>query len=316
MAGGLVALLDDVAALVKVTAASLDDIALGAAKASTKAMGVVIDDAAVTPQYVAGISPKRELPIIWKIAVGSIRNKLLFILPAILLLSAFLPWTLTPILMVGGAYLVFEGAEKILEAIGLIGHHGVAEEGKARDEKFIIGSATRTDFVLSAEIMVISLNEVAHEPFLTRALILVAVAVLMTVLVYGAVGLIVKMDDIGLVLAQKQRQFSQKLGRGLVKGMPIVMSVLGKVGVVAMLWVGGHLLLTGMDELGWHAPYGFVHHVEVLVHDATGAAGGVLGRLVNTAFSCLAGLIIGSVLTAVILGIKKLLGKNKPVAAH
>ncbi|MFY9677444.1 DUF808 domain-containing protein [Glutamicibacter protophormiae] len=316
MAGGLVALLDDVAALVKVTAASLDDIALGAAKASTKAMGVVIDDAAVTPQYVAGISPKRELPIIWKIAVGSIRNKLLFILPAILLLSAFLPWALTPILMVGGAYLVFEGAEKILEAIGLIGHHGVAEEGKARDEKVIIGSATRTDFVLSAEIMVISLNEVAHEPFLTRALILVAVAVLMTVLVYGAVGLIVKMDDIGLVLAQKQRQFSQKLGRGLVKGMPIVMSVLGKVGVVAMLWVGGHLLLTGMDELGWHAPYGFVHHVEVLVHDATGAAGGVLGWLVNTAFSCLAGLIIGSVLTAVILGIKKLLGKNKPVAAH
>lgn len=316
MAGGLVALLDDVAALVKVTAASLDDIALGAAKASTKAMGVVIDDAAVTPQYVAGISPKRELPIIWKIAVGSIRNKLLFILPAILLLSAFLPWALTPILMVGGAYLVFEGAEKILEATGLIGHHGVAEEGKARDEKVIIGSATRTDFVLSAEIMVISLNEVAHEPFLTRALILVAVAVLMTVLVYGAVGLIVKMDDIGLVLAQKQRQFSQKLGRGLVKGMPIVMSVLGKVGVVAMLWVGGHLLLTGMDELGWHAPYGFVHHVEVLVHDATGAAGGVLGWLVNTAFSCLAGLIIGSVLTAVILGIKKLLGKNKPVAAH
>ncbi|QRQ79220.1 DUF808 domain-containing protein [Glutamicibacter protophormiae] len=316
MAGGLVALLDDVAALVKVTAASLDDIALGAAKASTKAMGVVIDDAAVTPQYVAGISPKRELPIIWKIAVGSIRNKLLFILPAILLLSAFLPWTLTPILMVGGAYLVFEGAEKILEAIGLIGHHGVAEEGKARDEKVIIGSATRTDFVLSAEIMVISLNEVAHEPFLTRALILVAVAVLMTVLVYGAVGLIVKMDDIGLVLAQKQRQFSQKLGRGLVKGMPIVMSVLGKVGVVAMLWVGGHLLLTGTDELGWHAPYGFVHHVEVLVHDATGAAGGVLGWLVNTAFSCLAGLIIGSVLTAVILGIKKLLGKNKAVAAH
>lgn len=316
MAGGLVALLDDVAALVKVTAASLDDIALGAAKASTKAMGVVIDDAAVTPQYVDGISPKRELPIIWKIAVGSIRNKLLFILPAILLLSTFLPWALTPILMIGGAYLVFEGAEKILEAMGLIGHHGAAEDGKVRDEKVIIGSATRTDFVLSAEIMVISLNEVAHEPFLTRALILVAVAFLMTVLVYGAVGLIVKMDDIGLVLAQKQRQFSQKLGRGLVKGMPIVMSVLSKVGVVAMLWVGGHLLLTGMDELGWHAPYGFVHHVEMLVHDASGAAGGVLGWLVNTAFSCLAGLIIGSMLTVVILGIKKLLGKNKPAAAH
>ncbi|MEF9981265.1 MULTISPECIES: DUF808 domain-containing protein [unclassified Glutamicibacter] len=316
MAGGLAALLDDVAALVKVTAASLDDIALGAGKASTKSLGVVIDDAAVTPQYVAGLSPKRELPIIWKIAVGSIRNKMLFILPVALVLSQFAPWALTPILMIGGAYLVFEGAEKLLEAMGAIKHHTPGGKEGVRDEKAIIGSAVRTDLVLSAEIMVISLNEVSHEPFLNRALILIVIAILMTVVVYGAVGLIVKMDDIGLHMAAKPRQLTQKIGRGLVKAMPIVMSILSKVGVIAMLWVGGHLLLVGMDELGWHAPYGFVHHVELLVHDATGQAGAVLGWLVNTAFSCLAGFIMGTVITVIILGIQKLRHKGKAEADH
>lgn len=310
MAGGLVALLDDIAALVKVTAASLDDIAVGAAKASVKSLGVVVDDAAVTPQYVQGLSPKRELPIIWKIAVGSIRNKLLIILPVILLLSQFAPWALTPILMIGGTYLVFEGAEKVLEAVGVIKHHGSGSADGVRDEKSIIGAAVRTDLVLSAEIMVISLNEVAHETLLNRALILILIAFAMTVGVYGVVGLIVKMDDVGLHLAQKSSTFVQKVGRGLVKGMPILMSVLGKVGVVAMLWVGGHLLLVGMDELGFHAPYGFVHHMEMLVHDATGSAGAVLGWLVNTAFSCVAGFIVGCVVTAVVLGIKKLRAKH------
>ncbi|WP_218712278.1 DUF808 domain-containing protein [Arthrobacter sp. BF1] len=310
MAGGLVALLDDIAALVKVTAASLDDIAVGAAKASVKSLGVVVDDAAVTPQYVQGLSPKRELPIIWKIAVGSIRNKLLIILPVILLLSQFAPWALTPILMIGGTYLVFEGAEKVLEAVGVIKHHGSGSADGVRDEKSIIGAAVRTDLVLSAEIMVISLNEVAHETLLNRALILIMIAFAMTVGVYGVVGLIVKMDDVGLHLAQKSSKFAQKVGRGLVKGMPILMSVLGKVGVVAMLWVGGHLLLVGMDELGFHAPYGFVHHMEILVHDATGSAGAVLGWLVNTAFSCVAGFIVGCVVTAVVLGIKKLRAKH------
>ncbi|MFB9163757.1 MULTISPECIES: DUF808 domain-containing protein [Arthrobacter] len=310
MAGGLVALLDDVAALVKVTAASLDDIALGAGKASVKSLGVVVDDAAVTPQYVEGLSPKRELPIIWKIAVGSIRNKLLIILPVALLLSQFAPWALTPILMIGGAYLVFEGAEKILEAMGAIKPHGLGANGAVREEKAIIGAAVRTDLVLSAEIMVISLNEVAHESFLNRTLILILIAFLMTVVVYGVVGLIVKMDDIGLHLAKKSSAVAQKVGRGLVKGMPIVMSILSKVGIVAMLWVGGHLILVGMDDLGWHAPYGFVHHVEMLVHDATGSAGAVLGWLVNTAFSCLAGFIIGSVITAAVQGINRLRSKH------
>ncbi|MFQ4150233.1 DUF808 domain-containing protein [Arthrobacter sp. LAPM80] len=310
MAGGLVALLDDVAALVKVTAASLDDIALGAAKTSVKSLGVVVDDAAVTPQYVAGLSPKRELPIIWKIAVGSIRNKLLFILPVALLLSQFAPWALTPILMVGGAYLVFEGAEKLLEAMGVIKHHGPGANQGVRDEKAIIGAAVRTDLVLSAEIMVISLNEVAHETFLNRTLILILIAFLMTLVVYGAVGLIVKMDDIGLHLAKKSSTLARKVGRGMVKAMPIVMSILGKVGVVAMLWVGGHLILVGLDELGWHTPYAFVHHMEMLVHDATGSAGTVLGWLVNTAFSCLAGSIIGSVINAAVIGINKVRDKH------
>ena len=310
MAGGLVALLDDIAALVKVTAASLDDIAVGAAKASVKSLGVVVDDAAVTPQYVAGLSPKRELPIIWKIAVGSIRNKLLFILPVALLLSQFAPWALTPILMLGGSYLVFEGAEKILEAMGVLKHHGADGKDGARDEKTIISAAVRTDLVLSAEIMVISLNEVAHESFINRTLILILIALLMTVGVYGVVGLIVKMDDIGLHMASKTSTVSRKVGRGLVKGMPILMSILSKVGIVAMLWVGGHLLLVGMDELGWHAPYGFVHHVEILVHDATGSAGAVLGWLVNTAFSCLAGFIVGCVITAAVVGINKLRVKH------
>lgn len=310
MAGGLVALLDDVAALVKVTAASLDDIALGAAKASTKSLGVVIDDAAVTPQYVKGLSPKRELPIIWKIAVGSIRNKLLIILPVALILSQFAPWALTPILMLGGAYLVFEGAEKLLEAMGAIKHHGADGQAGARDEKAIIGSAIRTDLVLSAEIMVISLNEVSHEPFLNRAIILVVIAILMTVVVYGAVGLIVKMDDIGLHMAQKASKLSQKVGRGLVKAMPIVMSVLSKVGVVAMLWVGGHLILVGLDELGWHMPYGFVHHVELMVQAATGSAGAILGWLTNTAFCCVAGFLIGCVIALIVVNINKLRAKH------
>ena len=158
--------------------------------------------------------------------------------------------------------------------------------------------------------MVISLNEVAHESFLNRTLILILIAFLMTVVVYGVVGLIVKMDDIGLHLAKKSSAVAQKVGRGLVKGMPIVMSILSKVGIVAMLWVGGHLILVGMDDLGWHAPYGFVHHVEMLVHDATGSAGAVLGWLVNTAFSCLAGFIIGSVITAAVQGINRLRSKH------
>jgi len=297
MAGGLVALLDDVAALAKLAAASVDDISAAAGRASAKAAGVVVDDAAVTPRYVQGFDPKRELTVIRRIAVGSLRNKILFILPAALLLSEFLPWLLTPILMVGGTYLSFEGAEKLWEKFGPGHHEGTAEpvatEGGAEHEATMVSSAIRTDFILSAEIMVISLNEVTDEPFVARAIILAVVAVAITALVYGVVGLIVKMDDIGLHLATKSSAVVQKIGRGLVVGMPIFLRVLAAIGIVAMLWVGGHILLVGVDELGWHWPYEHVHHWE------KDAGGGALGWVINTSCSAVIGLVVGAVVVAV-----------------
>lgn len=300
MAGGLVALLDDVAVLAKAAAASLDDIGAAAGRASVKAAGVVVDDTAVTPQYVHGLNAERELPIIRRIALGSLRNKLLLILPAILLLSQFLDWLLTPILMVGGAYLCYEGAEKIWHR--LTGHaeeHATVEDALP-DEKTIVSGAVRTDFILSAEIMVISLNEVADEAFLSRAVILAVVAVGITVLVYGVVGLIVKMDDIGLNLAQRSGRAVAAIGRGLVKGMPKLLTALTVVGTAAMLWVGGHIILVGTDELGFHPVYEFVHHLEEAVHDATGAFGGVLGWLTNTVASAVLGLVVGALVVLVL----------------
>ncbi len=302
MSGGLFALLDDVAVLAKAAAASVDDVGAAASRASVKAAGVIVDDTAVTPRYVQGLSPSRELPIIKKIAIGSLRNKLLFILPAALLLSQFLPVALTPLLMVGGTYLCYEGAEKIWERIQ--GHGETAadaahEQGEVADESEITGSAIRTDFILSAEIMVISLNEVADEPFLSRAVILVIVAFAITVLVYGVVALIVKMDDVGLHLARGESGFGRGVGNGLVRAMPLLLSTLSTVGVAAMIWVGGHILLVGLDDLGVHALYSWVHHAEEAVHDATGALGGVLGWLTNTVGSAILGLVVGAVVVAV-----------------
>jgi len=298
VAGGLVALLDDVAVLARTAAASIDDIGAAAAKAGAKAAGVVIDDAAVTPQYVRSLAAERELPIIKKIALGSLRNKFLIILPAILLLSQFVPWLLTPILMLGGAYLCFEGAEKVWHKVAHSGAHDQGDEG-TKDEKSLVSGAVRTDLILSAEIMVITLNEVIDEPFWSRLAILAVVAVAMTVVVYGAVGLIVKMDDAGLRLAQLNGAVAA-LGRGLVKAMPKVLTFLTVVGTAAMLWVGGHILLVGTDELGWHGLYGAVHHVEEAAHDATGPLGGLVGWLVNTIFSAILGLIVGALVVLVI----------------
>jgi uncharacterized protein len=295
VAGGLVALLDDVAVLAKAAAASLDDIGAAAGRASVKAAGVVVDDTAVTPQYVHGLNAERELPIIRRIAVGSLRNKLLLILPAILLLSQFLPGLLTPLLMLGGVYLSYEGAEKVWHRIrGHEDSHASVEQALP-DEKSIVSGAVRTDFILSAEIMVISLNEVAAEGFWARAVILVVVALAITVLVYGVVGLIVKMDDIGLNLAQRSRNGVRALGRGLVTGMPKLLTALTVVGTAAMLWVGGHILLVGTDDLGWHALYDVVHHLQEAAHDATGAIGGLVGWLVNTLASAVLGLVVGAV---------------------
>jgi uncharacterized protein len=298
VAGGLVALFDDVAVLARAAAASVDDIGAAAGRASVKAAGVVVDDTAVTPQYVHGLAAERELPIIRKIAMGSLRNKLLIILPAILLLSQFLPFLLTPILMIGGAYLCYEGAEKIWHRI--TGHddaHAAVQE--MPDEKTIVSGAVRTDFILSAEIMVISLNEVASEAFVSRAVILAVVAIGITVLVYGVVGLIVKMDDVGLSLSQRSSKGVARFGHGLVKAMPRLLSALTVIGTVAMLWVGGHILLVGTDELGLHFLYETVHHLEEAAHDATGALGGVVGWLVNTLGSALLGLVVGALIVVV-----------------
>jgi uncharacterized protein len=295
MAGGLAALLDDIAALAKVAAASLDDVGAAAGKAGAKSLGVVVDDTAVTPQYVHGFTADRELPIIRRIALGSIRNKIAIILPASLLLSQFLPWLLTPILMLGGTYLCYEGAEKVWEVLS--GHHPQEQEPLAvrgRDEEDVmVRGAITTDFILSAEIMVIALNEVATEPFLSRAFILTLVAVGITFLVYGTVALIVKMDDIGLHLSQRPNHLSKRVGRGLVTAMPRLLSGLSTVGIAAMLWVGGHILLVGTHELGLSWLYDAVHHAEESVAAAAPVLSGVLAWLTNTAASALLGLIVG-----------------------
>lgn len=302
MSGGLFALLDDVAVLARLAAASVDDIGAAAGRATAKAAGVVIDDTAVTPQYVHGVAAERELPIIKRIAIGSLRNKVVFILPAALLLSQFAPWLLTPILMLGATYLCYEGAEKVLSKVFRHDAHTAqrlpATVVGADAERFMVTGAIRTDFILSAEIMVIALNEVAEQSFLPRLIILLVVAVIITMVVYGVVAGIVKMDDIGLSLAQRTSGLAKKVGRGLVAGMPKLLSALTVVGTVAMLWVGGHILLVGTDELGWHAPYGLVHHAEGYVHHVSGV-GAVLAWLINTAASAVIGLVVGVVVVAI-----------------
>ncbi|MDQ2677316.1 MAG: DUF808 domain-containing protein [Actinomycetota bacterium] len=314
MAVGLAALLDDVAALAKLAAASVDDIGAAASKATVKAAGVVVDDAAVTPAYVQGLAADRELPIIRRIATGSLRNKLLFILPVALLLSAVAPTVVEIILMCGGAYLAYEGAHKVWHKLKADDHsHDVPVVLQGADaEKATISSAIRTDFILSAEIMVIALKEVIDEPLVRRGLILVIVGILITAVVYGAVALIVKMDDVGLRLAQRTSPSQQRMGRGLVSAMPKVLTTLSVVGTAAMLWVGGHILLAGTDELGWHGPYEFVHHLEEGVHDV-GGIGGVLSWLVNTAMSALVGLVVGGIIVAIVTFVQQ---RRNPSAAQ
>ena len=312
MSAGLFGLLDDVAAIARMAAASVDDIGAAAGRATAKAAGVVIDDTAVTPQYVHGIAAERELPVIKRIAIGSLRNKLLFILPAALLLSQFVPWLLTPILMLGATYLCYEGAEKVWGRIRGHDEHAapVAERG-ADAEKHMVTGAIRTDFILSAEIMVIALNEVADQAFLPRLIILAVVAVVITAVVYGVVAGIVKMDDIGLSLAQRSSTFAQRVGRGLVAAMPKLLSALSTIGTVAMLWVGGHILLVGTDDLGWHTPYGVVHHWEEAVHHAVEATGGLLAWVVNTAASAVIGLVVGAVVVAIMHLFQRVKGRSR-----
>ncbi|WP_323765554.1 DUF808 domain-containing protein [Marinovum sp.] len=266
---GLLALLDDVAGIAKVAAASVDDIAGQAAKAGAKAAGAVIDDAAVTPKYLTGFEPARELPIVWRIARGSLINKLVFLLPAGLALSAFAPWLIAPLLMLGGAYLCFEGAEKIAHALGFGADHGGPDGSHlntdpAHLEEEKIKGAIKTDFILSAEIMTIALSAIPTSTFWIEAATLATVAVGITLAVYGAVALIVKADDLGLLMAAKGRLgLTRAVGRGIVAAMPTFMKLLMIVGTAAMLWVGGSIIVHGLAEMGWHAPEEVIHHYAV-----------------------------------------------------
>ncbi|MCP9272275.1 DUF808 domain-containing protein [Mycolicibacterium arenosum] len=301
MSAGLFGLLDDVAALARLAAASIDDVGAAAGKATAKAAGVVIDDTAVTPQYVHGIAASRELPMIKRIAIGSLRNKLVFILPVALLLSVFAPWALPYLLMAGATFLCFEGAEKVWGWISGSDAHAAPAAVEGEDvEKTMTSGAIRTDFILSAEIMVIALDEVADQTFWLRLGSLIVVALIITAAVYGVVALIVKMDDAGLALAQRSSTVAQKVGRGLVAAMPKVLSTLSIVGTVAMLWVGGHILIAQSDKAGFTAPYDLVHHAEEAVAHAIGSAGGVVPWLVNTGISAVLGLVIGAIVATIV----------------
>ena len=301
MPGGLFGLLDDIASLAKMAAASIDDVGAAAGRASVKPAGVVVDDTAVTPAYVQGLAAERELPIIKRIARGSLRNKVIFILPAALVLSEFVPLVIDIVLICGGTFLGYEGAHKIHHRLthrDEAAHAPVAASGPDAEAEMVSG-AVRTDFILSTEIMVIALEEVIDEGFLPRAIILLLVALLITVVVYGVVALIVKMDDVGLRLVESGRPLAGRIGRGLVHGMPKVLAVLSVVGTAAMLWVGGHIILVGSKELGWHGPYDLVHHLEEPAYDVANV-GGVLGWLVNTTASAVIGLVVGAFAVAAV----------------
>ncbi|MDC9824577.1 DUF808 domain-containing protein [Devosia sp. ZB163] len=306
MSVGLLGLLDDITALAKVAAASIDDVAGQATKAGLKAAGAVIDDTAVTPRYVHGFAAERELPIVWRIAVGSIRNKLLILLPAALALSFFAPWLITPLLMIGGAYLCYEGAEKVFGSV--FPHAGHAHEAELADapsdpkrlEEERVAGAIQTDFILSAEIMTIALAALPDLPFWEQALVLVVVAFGITVGVYGAVALIVKADDIGLALANGARTgVGKALGRGILRAMPWVMRFLSVLGTAAMIWVGGGIVVHGLAGFGLnqveHVVEAFAHGAEALLPQI----GGFLGQLAIIFADLVIGLVLGLLLIPV-----------------
>ncbi|MGC5778691.1 DUF808 domain-containing protein [Methylobacterium sp. NFXW15] len=307
MSVGLIALLDDVAFMVRTAAASLDDVAGQAARAGTKAAGVVIDDAAVTPRYVVGFAAERELPIVGKIALGSLRNKLLFLLPGALALSAFAPWAITPLLMLGGAYLCYEGAEKVFEA--LAPHHappdeaeeqGAAGGDQAREDRRV-ASAIKTDFILSAEIMAITLAALPEGSFWMRATVLAIVAVGITVGVYGVVALIVKADDAGLALARSRAtgalgNLIRGLGRGIVRSMPVLLNILSIIGTAAMIWVGGGILMHGLEGYGLPQPAHAAHEAAVAVSSSVPFAKAFVEWLITAAVSGVIGLVVGGLL--------------------
>ncbi len=311
MSVGLLALLDDVAFMVRSAAASLDDVAAQAARAGTKAAGVVIDDAAVTPRYVVGFAAERELPIVGKIALGSLRNKLLFLLPGALALSAFAPWAITPLLMLGGAYLCYEGAEKVYEALVPHASHGDEEAqpaGTGHDpalEERRVAGAIKTDFILSAEIMAITLAALPEGSVWMKAAVLAIVGIGITVGVYGVVALIVKADDAGLALARSRAgapfgNLIRGIGRFVVRGMPVLLKVLAVVGTAAMVWVGGGILLHGLEGYGLSAPAHAAHDAAVGAGALVPAIRGIVEWVVTAAASGLVGLLVGGVLIPVV----------------
>jgi uncharacterized protein len=335
MAGGLIALLDDIAAIAKIAAASLDDMAAGAkvaasslddvaaaaAKAGSKAAGIVIDDTAVTPRYVVGFAPDRELPIIWKIALGSLKNKLLFLLPGALLLSYFAPWAITPLLVVGGIYLCFEGFEKVFHMIVPHGddhgddHGPDATDAKALEDEKVSG-AIRTDFILSAEIMAITLASITTPSFVMKAFVLAVVGIGITALVYGVVALIVKADDMGFALARRGGA-SAPIGRAIVAAMPPLLQGLSLIGTAAMLWVGGGIVIHALHEFGVHAPEEIIRHASEVMSGQAPNASGLIGWLATAVLSGVVGLAIGlAAMPFAKLVIGPLMRLVRPKAAH
>ena len=323
MASGLLALLDDVAAIAKVAASSLDDIAAQSMKAGTKAAGIVIDDTAVTPRYVVGFASDRELPIIWKIALGSLKNKLLLLLPGALLLSWAAPWAMTPLLMFGGLFLCFEGYEKIHS---MVVPHNTHDEQVEEDHKVMTGKeledekvtgAIRTDFILSAEIMALTLSGVTAQPLITRAMVLAAVGIGITIAVYGVVAMIVKADDLGAAMARTRTALIAPLGRLLVKGMPVLLSILSVVGTAAMLWVGGDIILHGLANYGYDTPEHLIKdtakHIAENLPILQGFVGWLLGALASGVIGCVLGALTEPVVTYVITPLLRSLRKNKSV---
>lgn len=300
MSSGLLALLDDVVALAKLTATTLDDATSQAASVSAKSAGILIDDAAVTPRYVVGLASERELPIVGRIALGSLKNKLLFLLPIALLLTAVAPWAVTPILMLGGIYLCLEGYEKVHDLVWPDSADAAATKKASRFasakalEDAKVASAIRTDLILSAEIMALALASIVEPNLLVIALVLAVVGVLVTAGVYGTVALIVKADDFGLYLAQKQNAFARAIGCRLVRGMPPFLKALATVGTVAMLWVGGGILTHGLDTFGISGPEHAIRGLEVAARDLVPAMGTMMGWLAKAAGSAIFGLIAGA----------------------
>lgn len=325
---GLLALLDDVAGIAKIAAASVDDVAGQAVKAGAKAAGAVIDDAAVTPKYVHGFSAAREVPIVMKIARGSLFNKLVILLPIALLLSAFAPALIAPLLMLGGAYLCYEGAEKIVHALAAGDHESAqlveTQDGGAGLEEERVRGAIKTDFILSAEIMTIALSAIpADDPIWMKALILFVVALGITVAVYGFVALIVKADDFGLHLAGKSGPVAA-FGRGIVRIMPGFMKVLTVVGTAAMIWVGGQIVIHGLHELGMHQPYEWITQTAAAAALAVPQAPGLVNWVVTAFFDGICGVVLGLIVIPVakyiinpaIAAVKRMLGRETAPSGH